>query len=175
MPGRKTHQLVGATAGVAFAAVEAKNQPSQHMCIEMIGGGFGGYAAGMLPDWLEPAICSWHRGICHSATAGAAVLYARATLAQWAQICRQNADRCRMVPQVEDVHTGGWLPLPQTPLQQFCAQLGELFWRFLAGFLNGLAAGYVSHLALDAATPRGIPLLKGRIRNSVFSRDVEVD
>src|SRR5690242_1236070 len=43
MPGRKTHQLVGATAGVAFAALEAKNQPSQHMCIEMIGGGFGGY------------------------------------------------------------------------------------------------------------------------------------
>ena len=165
MPGRKTHQLVGATAGVAFAAVETKHQPSQHMCIEMIGGGFGGYAAGMLPDWLEPAICSWHRGICHSATAGAAVLYARATLAQWAQICRQNADRCRMVPQVEDVHTGGWLPLPQTPLQQFCGQLGELFWRFLAGFLNGLAAGYISHLALDAATPRGIPLLKGRMRS----------
>jgi hypothetical protein len=54
--------------------VVAKNQPSQHMCIEMIGAGFGGYAAGILPDWLGPAICSWHRGICHSTTAGAAVL-----------------------------------------------------------------------------------------------------
>jgi membrane-bound metal-dependent hydrolase YbcI (DUF457 family) len=34
-----------------------------------------------------------------------------------------------------------------------------MFWRFAAGFANGLAAGYVSHLALDAATPRSLPLL----------------
>jgi hypothetical protein len=163
MPGRRTHQLAGATAGVAFAALEAKSQPDEHFWIEMIGGGFGGYFAGALPDLLEPAICSWHRGICHSATAGTAVLYGRATLAHWAQICRQNADRCRIVPQVEDVHTGAWLPLPQAPLQRICAELGELCWRLLAGFLNGLAAGYGSHLLLDAGTPRGIPLLKGRM------------
>ena len=35
----------------------------------------------------------------------------------------------------------------------------ELFWRALAGFVNGLAAGYISHLVLDAGTPRSIPLL----------------
>jgi len=158
MPGRTTHQLAGAIAGVGFAALDAKNQPTPHFCIEMIGGGFGGAAAGMLPDWLEPAVCSWHRGVCHSATAGGAVLYAKATLAQWAQSCRENADQSRVVPQILDVHTGEWLPMPQTPLQKFWAEFCEFVWRFLAGFLNGLAAGYVSHLLLDASTPRGIPL-----------------
>lgn len=38
--------------------------------------------------------------------------------------------------------------------------LFELLWRLAAGFANGLAAGYLSHLALDAVTPRSIPLLK---------------
>ncbi len=37
--------------------------------------------------------------------------------------------------------------------------LAELFWCMATGFLNGLPAGYVSHLALDAFTPRGLPLL----------------
>lgn len=35
----------------------------------------------------------------------------------------------------------------------------EFFWRAAAGFGNGLAAGYLSHLVLDAGTPRSIPLL----------------
>jgi hypothetical protein len=73
MPDKKIHQLAGGVVGVGFAALEAKNQPTNQFCIEMIGGGIGGYVAGMLPDVLEPAISSWHRGVCHSATAGAAV------------------------------------------------------------------------------------------------------
>jgi membrane-bound metal-dependent hydrolase YbcI (DUF457 family) len=40
--------------------------------------------------------------------------------------------------------------------------LGEFIWILLAGFLNGLAAGYVSHLLLDATTPLGTPILGGR-------------
>jgi len=32
-------------------------------------------------------------------------------------------------------------------------------WRMLSGFAVGAATGYDSHLALDACTPRGIPLL----------------
>ena len=164
MPGKRTHQLVGAGAGVTFAAFEAKNQPDQYFWVEAIGGFLGGYVAGTLPDVLEPAICSWHRGVFHSATADSAVLYAHTILAQWAQMCRQNGDQCSMVPQIQDVRTGAWFPLTQPPLQQICAILGGLLWRVLAGFLNGLAAGYVSHLALDATTPRGIPLLTGKMR-----------
>lgn len=89
------------------------------------------------------------------------MIYAQQTLANWASICRQNAAKCR-VPQVEDVPTGEWLPIQRTPLEQLWAEVGEVIWTLLAGFLNGLAAGYVSHLLLDATTPRGIPILAGR-------------
>jgi hypothetical protein len=116
---------------------------------------------GMAPDWLEPAVCSWHRGVWHSASAGAVLIYAQQTLANCASICRQNAVQCR-VPQVEDVQTGEWLPIQRTPLEQTWAEISEFIWTLLAGFLNGLAAGYVSHLLLDATTPRGIPILAGR-------------
>jgi membrane-bound metal-dependent hydrolase YbcI (DUF457 family) len=162
MPDKKTHQHIGAGCGAAFAAFEAKDQPNVYFWIELIGGALGGYSGGTLPDWLEPALGSWHRGVCHSAAAGTAVFFVRSVLANWANICRENADKCRIMPQVENVQTGEWLPIQRTPLQQAWVEICEFVWRLLAGFLNGLAAGYVSHLILDAGTPRGIPLLTGR-------------
>jgi len=75
---------------------------------------------------------------------GGGVLALRATLAELAQHCRNNAARVQNI----DGH--------------FWAGLAELFWRLLAGFLNGLSAGYASHLLLDAMTPRGIPVVAGR-------------
>ncbi len=35
----------------------------------------------------------------------------------------------------------------------------HLICRIVAGAMAGAAAGYASHLLLDAATPRGLPLL----------------
>ena len=162
MPGRETHKYVGAAAGLALAASHAQDQSKPHFWIEMIGGALGGILGGMAPDWLEPAVSSWHRGVCHSASTGGALIYAQQILSSWANLCRENAAKRRVVPQVEDVHTGEWLPLQRTPLQQLWADTREFIWPLLAGFLNGLAAGYVSHLVLDAMTPRGIPLLSGR-------------
>jgi hypothetical protein len=164
MPGKMVHQSVGAGAGGVYAGFQAKDQQGAHYWIEVIGGILGGYATSMLPDKLEPAVSSWHRGPFHSATAGGVVVSMSETLAEWAKICRQKADSQRIVPQVENMQTGEWLPLPRTPVDEFIAQLAELFWRLLAGFLNGLAAGYVSHLVLDGGIgSRGIPLLFGHM------------
>jgi len=33
------------------------------------------------------------------------------------------------------------------------------FWTLLPSFLRGMSVGYLSHLALDATTPRGLPLI----------------
>jgi hypothetical protein len=161
MPGREKHKYVGAAAGVGLAAYKAHGQPKQYFLIEIIGGGLGGMVGGMAPDWLEPAVSSWHRGVCHSVGVGW-VMYAQQLLASWANVCRENAAKCRIVPQVEDVHTGEWIPIKRTPLQQAWAEICEFVWILMAGFLNGLAGGYVSHLLLDAMTPRGIPLVGGR-------------
>lgn len=162
MPGRETHKYVGAAAGLALAAAQAQQESKPHFLIEMMGGALGGMVGGIAPDWLEPAVCSWHRGICHSAAAGGVLVCTQQTLANWAGICRQNAVKCRMVPQVEDIHSGEWLPTQPTSLQRLWSEICEFVWTLLAGFLNGLTAGYVSHLLLDAATPRGIPILAGR-------------
>jgi hypothetical protein len=56
-------------------------------------------------------------------------------------------------------HPNLFVPAPGQGWQHFLLTIEELMWRFAAGFTNGLAAGYVSHLAPDAATPRSIPLL----------------
>lgn len=162
MPGKETHKYVGAAAGVALAAFEAHGQPKNYFLIEMAGGALGGMVGGMAPDWLEPAISSWHRGVCHSASMGGAIIYFQQILSNWANTCRENAAKCRVLPQVEDVHTGQWIPIKPTPMAQAWADIREFLWTLLAGFLNGLAAGYISHLVLDAVTPRSIPLLGGK-------------
>jgi len=164
MPGKIVHQCVGAGSGGMYAGFHAKGQQGADYWIEVIGGILGGYTTSMLPDKLEPAVSSWHRGPFHSAVAGGAVISISETLAEWGRICRHRADSQRIVPQVENLQTGEWLPLPRTPLDEFIAQVAELFWRLLAGFLNGLAPGYVSHLVLDGSIgSRGIPLLFGRM------------
>ncbi len=171
MPGKIVHQCVGAGAGGINAGFHAKEQQGAAYWLEVIGGIFGGYSTSMLPDKLEPAISSWHRGPFHSAFVGGTVISVGEKLAEWGQICRQKADACQIVPQVENVQTGEWLPIPRTPVEDFMAQLAELFWRLLAGFLNGLAAGYISHLVLDAVVgTRGIPLLFGHIAQLNFSK-----
>ncbi len=52
-----------------------------------------------------------------------------------------------------------FVPVAVDPFSKFLLDLFALLWRLAAGFANGLAAGYISHLALDAVTPRSIPLL----------------
>jgi hypothetical protein len=39
------------------------------------------------------------------------------------------------------------------------AEWEALFWRTMAGFLIGFVVGYSSHLLLDAATARGLPIV----------------
>ena len=123
--------------------------------METIGGGFGGYLASMLPDQLEPATSSWHRGACHSLTAAGVVGSLDNVLLQMAASCRAEANKYRAIQTVRDPFTGEFRSVPIG----FFQTLAEWFWSFLAGLLNGLSAGYLSHLALDAGTPRSIPFL----------------
>jgi hypothetical protein len=118
MPGKIVHQCVGAGAGGINAGFHAKEQQGAAYWIEVIGGIFGGYSTSMVPDKLEPAISSWHRGPFHSAFVGGAVISAGERLAELGQVCRQKADASRNVPQVENVQTGEWLPMPSRLLKK---------------------------------------------------------
>jgi hypothetical protein len=70
--------------------------------------------------------------------------------------CRENAEKSGAISMEQQGDT--FVPVTD-PVTRFLSALFELFWRLAAGFFNGLRAGYVSHLALDAMTPRSIPLL----------------
>jgi len=158
MSDGKTHRLVGAGTGAVFAGFRAKEQKAPNWWCEVAGGALGGYVGGLLPDVLEPAISSWHRDIAHSCAAGGGVIAMGNALAAFEAACRENAEKCRAIPMEQQGDVFAFVPAD--PISRLLLSLFELLWRLAAGFANGLAAGYVSHLALDAATPRSIPLLK---------------
>jgi hypothetical protein len=162
MPGRRTHQLVGTSTGILCAAHRARNQNPSHQLLEIAGGAAGGYLGSTFADCLEPAISSWHRGPAHSAGTGAMVLLSvDQVLITWETFCREKAAQCAAIPLVPVTSPQGiaFVPARLNPLEQLFWTLAELFWRFLAGVPGGFATSYLSHLALDAATPRSIPLL----------------
>ena len=164
MANRKTHRRVGRVSGALYGAHRAKDQRVEHFITESIGGAIGGDIGAMAADWLEPAVSSWHRGTAHSCAAGGIVLSIGDTLAQVEIFCRAEAQRKAMQrselemvphPTLPDV----FVPASGSVLTNLWLLACELLWRAAAGFANGLAAGYVSHLVLDAGTPRSIPLL----------------
>jgi hypothetical protein len=77
------------------------------------------------------------------------VVQALGGLRSAAGFCWQQADRCR---------AGASRP-GLDAASQLLYTLDELAWRVLAGVPAGIVGGYLSHLALDAGTPRRIPLL----------------
>lgn len=151
MANGEAHEKVGmAAGGIAAFLFSDGAEPLPKRLAEAAGGIVGGWTGGKLPDILEPAIHSWHRSVAHSATAGVGVI---AMAARWLDAsqtaCRARADHFaarQLDPTVSD-------------LERLLYAAAELFWRAAAGFIVGAAAGYLSHLALDAATPRGLPMI----------------
>ena len=157
MPDRKTHKLVGAGTGAVYAAYRAKEQTVPNWWAEVGGGALGGYMGGLLPDVLEPAISPWHRDIAHSCTAGSGILALGNVIAAIEAACRENAEKCGAMSMEKQGDM--FVPAPADPISRLLSNIFEFLWRVAAGFVNGLAAGYLSHLALDAGTKRSIPVL----------------
>ncbi len=152
MPDGRTHKLVGLTAGIGYAGFQAKDQTAENWLVEVTGGAFGGYLGGLLPDVLEPAISSRHRDVAHSVAIGGTIVSLRGKLATLESSCREKAEKCKAIRLAQGTSAAD-------PLSHFILSICEMFWRLLAGVLNGLVAGYVSHLALDATIgQRSIPL-----------------
>jgi hypothetical protein len=164
MANRRTHRRAGRIAGGVYAAHRAKEQRLVHCVAETVGGALGGEFGAILADVVEPGISSWHRGPAHSCAAGMGILSLGDTLTRIEMFCRQQAEQTarkratlQMIPDLTQPNL--FVPAPNSALTQFFLAIAELFWRVSAGFANGIAAGYLSHLVLDAGTPRSIPLL----------------
>lgn len=138
MPRRSTHVTAGVVAGATWAFHHARNELPADQLVEVLGGAIGGWVGGVLPDLLDPPTTPSHRHLAHGLLL--LLLVALASLEAERQACRAGALSC-----TDD--GGAW------------AELRPLAWRFSAGVLTGLQAGYVSHLVLDARTKAALPLL----------------
>lgn len=148
MPRFRTHAEAGAVAGALAAAVAAPDAVTGNALVaEIIGGVIGGLCGGVVPDMIEPAHHPGHRKIAHSLFVGGVITLAR--VSEWQARCRSTAAMARA--RADSCLAG-------TP-ERVRAEWDEFVWWLLAGALAGLTAGYASHLALDALTPRGLPIL----------------
>jgi hypothetical protein len=119
------------------------------MIAEVAGGLFMGAQAGTWADCIEPGISSYHRREAHAiipSLVGANLVFQNLTSFQGS--LRQTAAQCFELAQ----NTAD-------PLQAVLNFLAGLGLHFVAGAVPGVATGYLSHVALDACTPRGVPLL----------------
>ena len=165
MANRRTHRKAGRVAGGVYALHRAKDEGVVECAAETVGGVLGGDVGAVLADVIEPGLSSWHRGPAHSCAAGVGILSLGDTLNKIEEFCRQKAEQnaaerrtLQAVPDKSDPNA--LIPVvPNSSLVQLFLLVVEFFWRALAGFANGVAAGYISHLVLDAGTPRSIPLL----------------
>jgi membrane-bound metal-dependent hydrolase YbcI (DUF457 family) len=145
MPNKRTHTAVGATAGVAWM-LTSQIKDNNYNSTELIGSAFGGLVGGQLPDIIDPPISPHHRKIGHSARAtiaGAALLQ---------KTVNSLKSSCKELESTADWNIQNGYDIPADIKMELTLK------RLAIGFLNGLPAGYVSHLLLDSTTPAGIKL-----------------
>lgn len=149
MPNRDFHEPVGCLAGAAYSYYHARDIPPPQRLLETIGGAAGGLLGAWAPDLIDPPLHPNHRNIGHGAANVVGVIFlSRRPLNRLRQRLRNRADWLAQQRQ-----------LLNDPLSRLLSWLQECFLRFLAGLLNGFAAGYVSHIFFDALTPQGINLV----------------
>jgi len=149
MANGKEHREIALVVGAAAAFCCASDAPRDNAIVETIGGALGGYVGGVLPDVIDPPIHPGHRSLGHGVLpVGATAKYYVENVRAWQEELRrlargyaQSAARANS----ESERTKYLL------LETLC--------QLAAGFVVGIGAGYVSHLAMDACTPKGLPLL----------------
>lgn len=142
MPDDRTHRAIGTLAG------GGQRRP-EHLLLEVLGGLVAGNLGAWLPDVFDQPLQPGHRSVGHGIVpvATAATTAVRA-LDSWQSRLRTEADR-----------RAALRTSAATPLQRLWRAVLELLCWLGAGALAGLLGGYGSHVALDAFTPAGLPLL----------------
>lgn len=151
MPNRAVHDVAGTASGALFAVLRAGNQSNPQIFLESLGGCIGGFAASRLPDIIDPPICPNHRDVGHSI-----VVVGGVYVAVWKGL---NNTQQALRAHAEQLATRRETSNSMSDFKKFLSQCVEAICYILAGVISGAIAGYVSHLALDAGSARGLPLL----------------
>jgi hypothetical protein len=147
MPNKAKHISVAMPVGAAYAAIQANNINGLPFVLEVAGGALGGVVGGVLPDRFDPPLHPWHRSLGHGLVpVGTAAYYWQRNLETAQSDLRARAD----------VHSA--LAARSTGLECVWHSAVEWFFRLLSGFVAGIGAGYISHVALDFGTARCVPV-----------------
>lgn len=148
MSDGRTHRAIGTLTGGGYALAKAQNQRLEHLLLEVLGGLVAGNLGARLPDVFDPPTHPSHRSLAH----GMAPIAAVGTAA----VRRLDGAQARLRAEAE---RRAALRVQATTSLRLWQQLLEILCRLGAGALAGLLGGYGSHIALDAFTPAGLPLL----------------
>jgi hypothetical protein len=149
MPCCKTHQRISTIAGAGLGFYLARECPLDAAAVRIAAAIFATRIGGALPDIIEPANSSWHRGTAHSLAVGggltwAALQHLPRAIAGLDEAARQlRRERLALVP--GDPNGSSML-------------LEEMALHAVTAVVAGLVLGYVLHLAADGCTSRGLPL-----------------
>ncbi len=149
MPSAKVHVPTSAGAGLLYSLHEARDEAPMHQIVEGVGGTIGGGFGGRIPDLLDPPTSPLHRSHAHSVTLAAVLVGIRKHLQVGTAHLRIEADRWDADAQQHEEWSLDW---------SVCKGVA-LALRALAGFMNGLYAGYLCHLGLDFCTPAGLSVI----------------
>ena len=144
---RNVHMPVGVASAVVQVLTD--EDPAALPTAELAGRLVGGAWGSLLPDIIDPPTYPGHRGVGHAVVpmAIAALLIIRyAPGFQDALRTQANAARARAQQLPADARWPHYL--------------SAITYDFVLGLSTGIPIGYASHLALDATTPVGLPLLK---------------
>lgn len=148
MDGR-IHRAVAVPSGIGVSLLQSQGQTLTGRIVEAAGAGCAAAIGASLPDRLDPPNGPDHRSWAHSIllAAGTAPVVANHLPATQLRLRAQAAAHAQAAQWATDPSVRIWHTL--------C----EWFYLFLSGCVVGLAVGYGSHLALDAFTPRSLPLI----------------
>lgn len=148
MSDGRTHRAIGTLAGGGYALAKAQYQRREYLLLEVLGGLVAGNVGARLPDVFDPPTHPRHRSLAHGivplVTAGTAAV--------------RGLDGAQSRLRAEADRRAALRASATTSLQRLWQALLEILCRLGAGALAGLLGGYGSHIALDAATPAGLPL-----------------
>lgn len=149
MSSGRPRRAVGTLAGGGFVLARTQQQRPENLPLEALGGLVAGNLGARLPDVFDPPTHPGLRSLAHGIAPVAAVGRAAGRGLDNAQVrLRAEADR-----------RAALRASATTPLQRLWHAVFEILCRLGAGALAGLLGGYRSHVALDAFTPAGLPLL----------------
>lgn len=150
MPNGKAHAIIGATTGAVGSLLflhEGLN--GWEMAVLGAGGATGGYLGAKLPDVFEPAVSPFHRKFAHSI-----VLNGSVATAEYVGAIKLNHHFNNLVNQIKQN-----INEAQDQPTKYMWSVLLFFILFCAGFVVGIAAGYLSHIVADSFTPASIPML----------------